>query len=126
MDSGLKDGQEYSYKIKAEDKDHLMSDFSHEITLRTKPKPRPPEELTAVLEGQKAILAWLPNTEADVVSYNIFEKGFFGLTKIGEVREPKATIIGAKSGKSNDYVITAVDRDNLESEPSQPITVFWR
>ena len=126
VDKGRKDGWEYRYKIKAEDKDCLISDFSDTITIRTKPKPRAPEGLNAVLEGAKMILTWSANTEPDIVSYNVFEKGFFGLTKVGTVKEPRFIKAGPKPGKSKDYVVTAFDRDDLESEPSQPITVLGR
>ncbi len=126
VDKGLEDGQEIRYKIKAEDKDSLISDFSDMITLRTKPKPRAPEGLNAALKEGKMILTWSANTEPDIVSYNVFEKGFFGLRKIGTVKETSFSQVGPKPGKSKDCVVTAVDRDGLESEPSQPITVFGK
>lgn len=125
-DKGLKDGREYSYKIKAEDKDSLLSDFSETVMLRTKPKPRAPVGLNAVLKEGKMILTWSANTEPDIVSYHVFEKGFLGLTKIGTVKEPRFTKVGPKPGKSEDYIVTAVDRDGLESDRSKPITVFER
>ena len=126
VDRGLKDGREYRYKIKAEDKDYLLSDFSETVSLRTKPKPRAPEGLDAVLKEGEIILTWSANTEADIVSYNVFEKGFLGLTKIGTVKEPRFIKVGPKPGKSKDYVVTAVDRDGLESDRSKPITIFGR
>ena len=126
VDRGLKDGWEYRYNIKAQDRDCLISDFSDTITLRTKPKPRAPEGLNAALKEGNMILTWSANTEPDIVSYNVFEKGFFGLTKIGTVKEPRFIKAGPKPGKSKDYLVTAVDRDGLESEQSTPITVFGR
>ena len=126
VDRGLKDGWEYRYKIKAQDKDCLISDFSDTITLRTKPKPRAPEGLNAALKEGNMILTWSANTEPDIVSYSVFEKGFFGLTKIGTVKEPRFIKAGPKPGKSRDYLVTAVDRDGLESEQSTPINVFGR
>jgi len=126
VDKRLKDGREYRYKIKAEDKDSLLSDFSETVILRTKPKPRAPEGLNAVLKEAEMILTWSANTEPDIASYHVFEKGFLGLRKIGTVKEPRFTKVGPKPGKSKDYVVSAVDRDGLESEPSQPITVSGR
>ena len=126
VDKWLKDGWEYRYKIKAEDKDSLISDFSDMIIIRTKPKPRAPKGLDATFREGKAVLTWSANTEPDIASYNVFEKGFFGLSKVDTVNEPKFIMVGPKPGKSKKYVVTAVDRDGLESKPSQPITVFGR
>ena len=126
VDKWLKDGWEYRYKIKAEDKDSLISDFSDMIIIRTKPKPRAPKGLDATFKEGKAVLTWSANTEPDIASYNVFEKGFFGLSKVDTVNEPKFIMVGPKPGKSKKYVVTAVDRDGLESKPTQPITVFGR
>jgi fibronectin type 3 domain-containing protein/TolB-like protein len=126
VDQELKDGWEYRYKIKTKDKDGLLSDFSDMITLRTKPKPRVPQGLNATFKEGKMVLTWLANTEPDIASYNVFEKGFFGMTKISTVKEPKFIKVGPKPGKSKNYAITAVDRDGLESKPTQPITVIGK
>jgi len=123
VDKSLEDSREYKYKITAEDKDNLISDFSDTITLKTKPKPRAPTGLNATLEEGKAVLTWSANTEPDIASYNVFEKGFLGLSKIGTVTELKFIVAAPKSGKSKEYMVTAADRDGLESKPSQPITV---
>lgn len=125
-DKGLKDGWEYRYKIRAEDKDCLISNFSDTLTLRTKPKPRSPDGLNVAFKDGNMILTWSANTEPDIISYNVLEKSFFGLTKIGTVKEPRFIKSGPKPGKSRDYAVTAIDRDDLESEPSQLITVFGK
>ncbi|HDH87433.1 MAG TPA: hypothetical protein ENF36_05225 [Desulfobacteraceae bacterium] len=126
VDKRLQDGWEYRYKLTAEDKDSLISDFSDIITVKTKPKPRAPTGLTARVEQGKTILTWSNNTESDITLYNVFEKGFFGSRKVGAVKEPKFINVGPKPGKSKNYTVTAVDKDGLESKPSQPVTVVGK
>lgn len=126
LDDGLKDGHEYRYRIKAEDRDRLFSDFSETLTVETKPKPLAPRGLSVAFDSGNMILAWSANTEQDVAHYNVFEKGFLGLRRVGTAREPTLTKASPKPGKSKDYVVTAVDSDGLESEPSKPITVLGR
>jgi len=126
VDKGLQDGLEYRYKMTAEDKDSLISDFSDTITIKTKPKPRAPTGLTAQHEEGKIVLTWSNNTESDITSYNIFEKGFLGPRKVDTVKEPQFSVVSPKPGKSKDYTVTAVDKDGLESKPSQPVTVVGK
>jgi fibronectin type 3 domain-containing protein/TolB-like protein len=126
VDKWLQDGWEYQYKMTAEDKDSLISDFSDTITIKTKPKPSAPTGLTTRVEQGKTVLTWSSNTESDITSYNVFEKGFLGPRKVDTVKEPQCSVVSPKSGKSRDYTVTAVDKDGLESKPSQTITVVGR
>jgi fibronectin type 3 domain-containing protein/TolB-like protein len=126
VDKRLQDGREYRYKMTAEDKDSLISDFSDTITIKTKPKPRVPTGLTARVEQEKTVLTWSNNTESDITSYNIFEKGFLGPRKVDTVKEPQCSVVSPKPGKSRNYTVTAVDKDGLESKPSEPITVVGK
>ena len=122
-DRGLKDGKPYTYALKAEDRDGLISDLSDPATARTKPKPRQPGPATYRYEGRTVILTWPVNPEPDIVKYNLYEKGFFGAQKIGSVKRPEVQLSDLASGKKSSYVMTAVDRDGLESEPGEPITI---
>jgi len=126
VDKWLKHGWEYRYKMTAEDKDSLISDFSDTITIKTKPKPRAPTGLTARVEQGKTVLTWSNNTESDITSYNVFEKGFLGPRKIKTVKEPQCRVVSPKPGKSKDYTVTAVDKDGLESKPSEPVTIVGK
>ncbi len=126
VDKSLEDGKEYRYKMQAEDRDGLLSDFSRTITICTKPRPRSPRGLEYVIRGGEVVLTWTPNSEPDIISYNVFEKGFFGLKKIETVKDAKSSMKAPKPGKSKDFAVTAIDRDGLESDPSKPITVFGK
>jgi fibronectin type 3 domain-containing protein/TolB-like protein len=126
VDKQLQDGWEYRYRMTAEDKDSLISDFSDTITIKTKPKPRKPTGLTARVEQGRTVLTWSNNTESDIASYNVFEKGFLGPRKVDTVKEPQCSAVSPKPGKSKAYTVTAVDKDGLESKPSQPVTVVGK
>ncbi len=123
LDKGLKDGHQYCYKIQAEDKDGLLSDFSEVITVQTKPRPGSPEALTGISRNGKIELTWNPANEKDIMYYNIYKKGFFGLKKIGTVKEARFSGDALKPGKKGTYAVTAVDRDGLESKQSEEVTI---
>ena len=84
VDKGLKDGVAYRYKIQAEDKDGLLSDYSEIIAVNTKPRPKPPEGLNGAYETGKAEISWKPNKEADISQYIVYEKQFFSLEKLAD------------------------------------------
>jgi fibronectin type 3 domain-containing protein len=118
-DGGLPDGSEFAYKIRAVDRDGLISPFSPVVTARTKPLP-------AKVAGFKAadvanrVVTWQPSQEKDVSSYTIYKKGFLGSSqKLATVKETSWKLDEAK-GKVEVYV-TAVDGSGLESEPSETV-----
>ncbi|MDD5169316.1 MAG: hypothetical protein PHN75_10905, partial [Syntrophales bacterium] len=125
LDRDLKDGQICQYKIRAEDKDELLSDFSDIVKAQTKAKPQPPQGLSGSHKSSGVEIRWKPNTEQDIVSYNVYEKGFFNPTKKGSgIKEPSyLDNIPLKTGKERVYLVTAVDKDDLESEFSQELTI---
>jgi hypothetical protein len=125
VDKDLKDGTVYRYRIRAEDKDGLLSDFSDPVVVRTKPKPRPPENLTGEFRQGKAELRWNPGAEADLDHYGVYEKRFLSLgrEKVASVRETTYSDVTIAKGKTKTYIVTAVDKDGLESEASREITV---
>lgn len=123
LDKGLDDGVEYAYRIQAEDRDELLSDFSDPVSARTKPRPSAPGGLTGTSKAGAVILTWQANKENDVVMYHLHEKGFFGYKKVASVQGTECRVEGISPGKSKSYAVTAVDRDGLESDPSQPLTI---
>ncbi len=125
-DKGLKDGHIYKYKIRAEDKDELLSDLSEAISVETKPKPKKPEGLAGDIVQGKVELTWQRGTEPDISYYSVYEKRFYGLDRINKVKANSFTEAGLAKGKSKTYVVTAVDNDDLESEPSQEVTITGR
>lgn len=126
IDKELKDGFAYRYKIQAEDKDELFSDFSDSISVQTKPKPHKPSGLTGDFRDGKVDLSWKAAIEPDVTHYVVFEKGFFGLEKIDIAKKTTFSDSSLAKGKNKTYAVTSVDRDGLESEPSDEVTVTGR
>jgi hypothetical protein len=122
-DKGLKDGTTYYYKVQAEDKDGLLSDQSGVIAVSTKPRPHQPEGLMGHYQAGKAELSWKPGKESDISLYIIYEKKFFGLEKMAEAKSTNYTDNSVAPGKSKTYIVTAIDRDGLESEPSVEMIV---
>jgi uncharacterized protein len=126
VDQNLKDDQTYYYKIQAEDKDELRSDLSETVKASTKPKPQPPQELKGAPKGGGAEIRWQPSPEKDVASYTVYEKGFFKPVKIAAEITQTSYLDerSLKAGKERVYVVTAIDRDGLESEFSKELTVI--
>jgi uncharacterized protein len=125
-DKELKDGHIYKYKIRAEDKDELLSDFSETTSVETKPKPKKPEGLAGDIVHGKVELTWQRGSERDISYYAVYEKRFYGLDRINTVKANSFTEAGLAKGKSKTYVVTSVDNDDLESEPSQEVTITGR
>ncbi len=123
LDKSLKDGVAYRYKIQAEDKDGLVSDNSEIISVNTKSRPKSPEGLSGRYEAGKVEIIWNANREADISQYIVYEKRFFSLEKYAEVKSTSYTDSSVVKGKSKIYVVTAVDRDGLESEPSTELNI---
>jgi uncharacterized protein len=124
IDRGLKDGVGYRYKIRIEDKDGLVSDYSEIVAVTTKPRPRPPEGLTGAFESGKAGISWKPNKETDISQYVVYEKQIFSLEKLASVKSTNYTDSSIVKGKTKLYVVIAVDRDGLESEPSSELSIL--
>jgi hypothetical protein len=82
--------------------------------------PKAPEELNVVSAREGMVLIWAPNSEEDVVGYNIYRSTTTGqdYTKINKelVRETTFTDKDIKQGQKYYYVITAVDSAPVPNE----------
>ncbi|MDO9558956.1 MAG: hypothetical protein Q7I89_04630 [Syntrophales bacterium] len=127
QDKDLKDGISYGYKIQAEDQDGILSDFSEEIRVLTKPRPKNPEGLTGDYRNGTVELTWKPAGEADLAYYKIYEKSFWQTEVVPGLDRVTAPSVTFKTtldkGKKKTYMVTAVDRDGLESDYSLEIIV---
>jgi len=126
IDKELKDGSAYRYRIQAEDKDELLSDFSASISVQTKPKPKKISGLTGDFREGKVELSWKAASEPDVTHYVVYEKRFFGLEKLDIAKKTTFSETGLAKGKNKTYAVTSVDKDGLESEPGEEVTVVGR
>ena len=127
LDKDLKDGVTYLYKIQAEDGDGLLSDFSDEIMVQIKPRPKSPEQLSGDFQTGSVELKWRPGPEPDIAYYRIYEKSYWSTETVpgaDKVTSPSVKFkVVLEKGKKKTYVVTSVDKDGLESEYSQEITV---
>ncbi len=122
-DDGLDHGTTYVYRLQAEDKDKLLSDFSATAEATTKPLPRPPTGLEAKAIANGFELLWQPNPEPDVVRYTVYIQSFFADKEIGSTEKTSFTINTLKADEEYTVSLTAVDQDGLESNKSEPVTV---
>ncbi|MCX5821513.1 MAG: hypothetical protein NT047_16645, partial [Deltaproteobacteria bacterium] len=123
LDQGLKDNALYRFRLQAEDRDGLIGDFSETVSVRTKARPGIPEGASGAIVEGKAVLTWKAAAEPDVADYTVYEKRLFGMEKIATVRETRFSEAAPPKGKTKTYVITATDRDGLESDPGPEITI---
>jgi fibronectin type 3 domain-containing protein len=123
LDAGLKDNTPYRYRLQAEDKDGLLSDFSDVITVRTKPRPAKLDGVSGQVREGKAVLSWKASPEADIVHYTVYEKKLFGMEKITTVKETQFSETAPLKGKTKTYLVTATDKDGLEGETGQEIPI---
>jgi hypothetical protein len=91
--------------------------------VQTKPKPQKPEGITGDIRTGNVVLSWKPGRESDITHYVVYEKSFFGLQKIDTVKATSFSEAAPDKGKNKTYAVTSVDKDGLESEPSQEVTV---
>jgi fibronectin type 3 domain-containing protein len=123
VDGKVDHGTTYYYKLQAEDKDKLKSDFSTTVEVTTKPLPQPPAglEIRALANGFE--LKWKPNPESDIANYRVYLRSFFADKEIGSTAETTFTISTLKPDEEYTVSVTAVDRDGLESKKGEPIKV---
>ena len=78
-------------------------------------------------DGRIAALVWKKNKEKDIVTYRIYKKGgFFGWKKVGDTPSTTFSDLALNPGESALFTVTAIDKDNIESDKSAPITIDLR
>jgi fibronectin type 3 domain-containing protein len=122
-DDGLNHGTTYGYRLQAEDADGLLSDFSIMLEPTTKPLPRTPTDLEANALPSGFILRWKPNPEPDIATYKIYVLSFLTDKEIGSTEKIPFSITTLDADKEYTVSVTAVDKDGLESNKSEPVTI---
>lgn len=117
IDAGLKDGDSYFYSIDAVDKDNLKSGLSSPVTAVSKLLPVKPSGLRISNKDGRKILLWDANPEKDIKEYNIYKKGFLGISlKVAAVQGNSWIIEGIRGGA--EIFLRALDETGLESNVS--------
>jgi fibronectin type 3 domain-containing protein len=122
-DVKLDHGTNYVYKLQAEDEDKLLSDFSGTVEATTKALPKSPTGLEVQPLANGFQLKWDPNPEPDIANYKIYLRSFFMDKEIGSTDKVEFTTDTLKPDDEYSISVTAIDKDGLESEKSEPITV---
>jgi len=125
IDSDLKDGQVYEYRVRAITFDKMSTVPSEIAKVVTKPLPPEIKNITATTNLPKAIvLKWEASTLNDLSHYNIYraESSDGGYAYHVKLFETNYTDTTKEDGQVFYYKITAVDKDGLESPMSTPIT----
>ncbi|MEI6207795.1 MAG: hypothetical protein WCP20_13510 [Desulfuromonadales bacterium] len=119
QDVELKNGVEYAYTIRAVDKDGLVSGFSRQVVIKTKPLPEKVNGFT-IVDAAKRIVSWKSNQEKDVRNYSIYRKNFLGIYQKAATVQATQWQVDEVKGNVELYV-TALDDSGLESEPSDTV-----
>lgn len=119
VDTELKNGASYQYRVQALDRDGLASGLSAAVKAVT--KALPPSVGGLQLKDKAArIVSWQKSLQVDVKRYHIYKKGFMGGQKLTSVEGTEWRI--SEPGRLELY-LTAEDGDGLESEPSAVLMV---
>jgi fibronectin type 3 domain-containing protein len=122
-DENLNNSTTYYYAIRAVDIDGLQSDMSNTVSALTKSLPKPPTGLKGQGSHNKMRLEWKANEETDIIGYNIYKKGWLKSTLVTTVDRNLYESQLEEKVKSITLYVTAVDKDGLESEPSEEIKI---
>jgi fibronectin type 3 domain-containing protein len=120
IDTGLKDNQEFKYRVIAKRFDGLESQPSSIVQAKTKPLPSGITNFVATKDLPRKIeLTWEPSKSEDVKYYKIY-RGLFSDSLFKEIAQVASTNnlftdIVNEDGKVHYYKITAIDKDGLES-----------
>lgn len=120
-----KDGEQYNYKIIATDKDGIDSLESGPIIGSTLAVPSAPNITYAQIENGYVILKWLP-TDERATEYIVYKKDsmFFGETlRYNKVLTAEFIDREIKAGEKYYYSVSALDKNGLESKPSQEVVL---
>jgi len=121
--SGLDDGEQRVYRVKAVDKDTLESAWSDEASGGARPLPPPPGNVSATWGADGARVKW-SEPEGEVAEYRVYRKGFlFSTEKIATATETETLLAPDVVGKGLAVFVTAVDSENLESKPSATVEI---
>ncbi len=125
IQESLADNTTYEYRIKAQDKDRLESEWSACVRGTTKPLPPAPTGLKFTRDGEQAAVSWTPPENTEIREYRIWKKGMLGMGggRIGETDSPAFPVKLAEPGSRISIQITAVDGDGLESERSETLEI---
>lgn len=122
-DSGFEPNTFRYYRVKALDKERIESQWSEVAEGRSKPAPDAPSGLTLQSENNLTQVSWEPPSQTDIARYNVWSKRFLGWDLLATTEQPEYILAPAEEAKALTIAVTAVDKDQLESEKSASLKV---
>ncbi len=122
----LEDGKTYYYRVASYNGADVKSAMSAVAQGSTKPVPARPSGLTGTKgEVKQTHLGWLPNAESDIREYVVWrsDKADKGYSSVGKAKGASSNDVKLGDGATYYYRVTAVDKDGLESVPSESISI---
>ncbi|MFT5294714.1 MAG: fibronectin type 3 domain-containing protein/TolB-like protein [Colwellia sp.] len=124
--TSLEDGTNYVYKIATYNKFSVIGPLSEEVEANTKAIPKTISGLSIEEDVGGLMIFWQTSVDLDISSYQVYRSNSSscsGVRKLATVDSSNDVYLDStvKSGKSYCYQITAIDRDKLESKPSQQV-----
>jgi fibronectin type 3 domain-containing protein len=128
VDRGLGDLRVFYYRVTAVNAAGGVGKASDPVRAVTKPEPLPPIGLHTTDQRLGANdVEWEPNVEEDIVGYRLYRtlgaEDSPVLVASLDADETLATDAAVGAGQRVFYTLVAIDRDGLESDPSNPIEV---
>lgn len=118
----LTDDTAYECRIATRDTDGLQSVWSEISTGKTKPLPPPPTLDPPVLAPDGSVtLEWIPPPGVDVAYTRIYQVKLFGRKQVAQSESTSCTLPPEASEEGWKIILTTIDKDALESEPSEEI-----
>ncbi|MBL0687617.1 MAG: fibronectin type III domain-containing protein [Sulfurospirillum sp.] len=118
IDSGLRDNFVYRYRVKVETYDGLISKSSKIVEAATKPLPVEIQNLKATIYiPKKVVLKWDASNEKDFSYYKVYRSinPMLYYSYLAKTEDTSYEDLINANGKSYYYLVTAVDKDELES-----------
>jgi len=128
VDRGLGDLRVFYYRVVAVNAAGGLGEASDPVRAVTKPEPLPPIGLRTLSQALGANqVTWEPNVEEDIAGYRLYRtlEGVDSAALVAslDAGETTATDAAVGAGQRVSYALVAIDRDGLESDPSDPIEV---
>ena len=121
-ESGLKPGEERTYRVMAVGPKNHESEWSETIAGRARPLPPPPTGLAAVPAKGGYKVSFNPPRDG-MTAFKVYRKKFLGSDFLVSVKTPEAIVPAPAAGETVDVVVTAVDECGLESGQSEKVTI---
>ncbi len=115
VDRGLEDGVGYNYAVKAVNKERMSSPVSTAVSARTRPLPKKPTNLRIALHDGIRMITWEPASDQNILRYNVYKKGFMGLSEKVATVETNSCRIDSLM-EDAELLIKAQDDTGRESE----------